>query len=567
MNVARVHRPGNGRRTPGKGRPIPTTIAAIAWALAAVASAQATEQPTLLPPACEESLALAAAPEHLRAGAGLWLLGEAGYTQTRQGSNGFTCLVNRDDPHSLKPVCFDREGTRTIVPKIRAVGAWLMQGLPGEEIRRKVEQGFADGAFVAPEHPGVAYMLSHYNRPWNPQTGRLDWYPPHVMFLAPDATNADIGFSPEAYSEQAILPLAGYQGPHGFFIVRQELEAKPWKHPVPECPAWVMGRYGELPPEARQFDFWLGRWDVNLRIRKNGEWPPSTTRAVTEIYSILDGKAVLELWSSTPIKGYSLRYYDVARGEWVLWLNWPGQDRSGSSSLSGIFHHGRGDFYSERPTEDGGTLLSRYSFNDITPTSLRWDDAYSSDGGETWRHQWRMEFSRIAHRVELAADGGDAHTYATGERCSLPEFRRFESLAGVHQGRLRVRDEAAWKEAPARLVGHRILDGCAVLAFVESTLPEGAPQSFHHLTWNTYASVFEETVLDSRPDSPAEIYYGSDGDEGILLAPRAGDDAAPTSRRRWVIDGDRIELRVEREESDGEWSSVMEATFGARPPH
>jgi hypothetical protein len=544
----------------------PALAILVASTLGVAGGIRAAERPSLLPRACEERLALAAAPEHLRAGAGLWLLGKTGYQPARESENGFTCLVNRDDPHSIKPVCFDKEGTQTIVPKILAVGAWLMQGLSGEEIEQKVEQGFAKGLFFAPEHPGVAYMLSHYNRPWNPRTGRLGWYPPHVMFLAPNATNANIGFSPEAYSEEAILPLAGYQGPHGFFIVRRQLTAEPWEHPVPECPAWVMGRHGELPPEAHQFDFWLGRWDVNLRIRKDGEWPPSTTRAITEIYSILDGKAILELWSSTPIKGYSLRYFDVARDEWVLWLNWPGQDRSGSSSLSGTFHHGRGDFYAESPTEDGGTLLSRYSFNDITPTSLRWDDAYSSDGGETWRHQWRMEFSRTAHRVALAADGGDAHTYFGGERCGLPEFRRFERLAGVHEGHLRVRDGATWNEAPARLVGYRALDGCAVLAFIESTLPEGAPESFHHLTWNTYASLFEETVLDSAPDTPAELYYGSaDGGE-VLLAPRDGKDAGPRSRRRWVVDEEHLELHTEVEGEDGQWRPVLEAGFDSGAP-
>jgi hypothetical protein len=28
-----------------------------------------------------------------------------------------------------------------------------------------------------------------------------------------------------------------------------------------------------LPPESRQFDFWVGQWDVNLRIRQDdGSW-------------------------------------------------------------------------------------------------------------------------------------------------------------------------------------------------------------------------------------------------------------------------------------------------------
>ena len=79
-----------------------------------------------------------------------------------------------------------------------------------------------------------------------------------------------------------------------------------------------------LPPESRQFDFWIGEWDVNLRVRQeDGTWL-DRHRSVAMVYPILSGKAVLELWSEDRvdgIKGYSLRYFDTARGEWVLWLN------------------------------------------------------------------------------------------------------------------------------------------------------------------------------------------------------------------------------------------------------
>ncbi len=528
-----------------------------------LAAGVAAETPRILPAACETSLALAAAPEHLREGADLWLFGEAGYEQVREGDNGFTCLVNRDDPRVLKPTCYDAEGSRTIVPKVLEVGRWLTAELSQEEIRARLEAGFADGTFRSPERGGVAYMLSHYNRPWDPRRQRLGWFPPHVMFYAPGVTNADIGFSGEAYMNDAVMPLVGYQGPHGFLIVRRELEARPWEHPVPECPSWVMGRHGELPPEARQFDFWLGRWDVNLRIRKDGEWPESSVRAETEVYSILDGKAVLELWDSEPIQGFSLRYFDTEQGKWMLWLNWPGKNRSGSSGLSGTFRHGRGDFFSEKPTQDGGTTISRYSFNDITPRSLRWDDAYSTDGGETWRHQWRMEFSRTARRAELPADGGDGHTYGAGQWCDLPQFRRFEALAGRHTGTLRHLDGGEWTEAPARLTGYRVLEGCVVLAILESEV-DGRPYGgFHQLTWNTYASVFEETSLDSRAGSPLGVFYGDDVEGALTLTRRSafGEEIYPV-RRTWRFGDQTIQLDIEvgEEGTDG-WKRVAQASF------
>ena len=120
---------------------------------------------------------------------------------------------------------------------------------------------------------------------------------------------------------------------------------------------------------------------------------------------MLEGKAILELWDEASIKGFSLRYYDAGRKEWVLWLNWPGANRSGSSSLAGTFRHGRGDFFSTYTTQDGTEGISRYSFNDITATSLRWDDAYSTDAGKTWSHNWIMEFSRTWPLQELRHEG------------------------------------------------------------------------------------------------------------------------------------------------------------------
>ncbi|NIQ57389.1 MAG: hypothetical protein GWN71_29565, partial [Gammaproteobacteria bacterium] len=69
---------------------------------------------------------------------------------------------------------------------------------------------------------------------------------------------------------------------------------------------------------------------------------------------------------------------------------------------------------------DGGETISRYTFSDITPASLRWDDAYSTDGGETWTHNWIMEFTRTGAKPTLAADGGPEHTFHAGGRCAAP---------------------------------------------------------------------------------------------------------------------------------------------------
>lgn len=296
----------------------------------------------------------------------------------------------------------------------------------------------------------------------------------------------------------------------------------------------------DLPAESRQFDFWVGEWDVNLRtIQEDASWK-DTLRSEARIYPILDGKAVLELWNAEHIKGFSLRYFDVAKSKWVLWLNWPGRNRSGSSSLEGEFRHGRGEFTSNSTDAEGKETIQVYSFNDITPTSLRWDDSYSTDGGRTWAHQWIMEFSRQADVPTLAAEGGEEHTFVTGDRCDLGEFRRYEFLAGARTGVVASDGD----ETAAGLKGYRVLDGCAVLLFLDW---EGGKR-FAQLTYNTFASRFELLDLDAEPGSPARILYG--GEDGGSLVFLAGEE------------GDRVRVTIGMEDGGAAWVDESETATG-----
>lgn len=145
-------------------------------------SASSDTKPELLPREKEIELALGAAPEHLRQGAAVYVLERSGFVKVRESTNGFTCIVNRDHPLNQKPVCFDAEGTVTILPKILRVGQLLMQGEPMSKIDAEIAEGFRTGKYVPPRRPGVAYMLSGDIRNFNPHTGKVESFPPHVMF-------------------------------------------------------------------------------------------------------------------------------------------------------------------------------------------------------------------------------------------------------------------------------------------------------------------------------------------------------------------------------------------------
>lgn len=161
-------------------------------------------------------MALSAGPEHLRAGASVYVLQKDGFVLARHGTNGFACIVNRDHPLNRKPTCYDAEGVATLLPKVLKVGELLMKGVPMDRIKAEIAEGFRTGKFISPRRPGVAYMLSGEVRNYNPSTKQVESFPPHVMFYAPNLTNEDIGsdgkFEPG-------LPSIAYQGPQGFMIV------------------------------------------------------------------------------------------------------------------------------------------------------------------------------------------------------------------------------------------------------------------------------------------------------------------------------------------------------------
>lgn len=335
----------------------------------------------------------------------------------------------------------------------------------------------------------------------------------------------------------------------------------------------------ELPPEARQFDFWVGEWDVNLRIHQpDGSWQDAQ-QAEARIYPILSGKAVLELWESTAIKGFSVRYFDTDQRQWVLWLNWPGPNRSGSSSLTGTFRHGRGDFYSTRQAPDGSEVTSRYSFNDITPHSLRWDDGYSEDGGSTWQGRWIMEWTRTAAQPSLPPRGGPAHTYRDGSLCTAAEFDRYTWLAGRRTGEAKI-DGPDGVSVTATLTGYSILDGCAVMAFIASGETAEAADRFAHVTWNAGADRYELLLLSSDARAPAHLLFSDPAEVGLLFTDQvsagADEDSSVGAAR-----GATVRVRLE-ERPDGRvgwteerrpggagqihWQPTLSGVFGSAAP-
>ncbi len=127
--------------------------------------------------------------------------------------------------------------------------------------------------------------------------------------------------------------------------------------------------------EYRQFDFWVGDWEV-----KSSEGRLLGTNRITRAFG---GCVVHENWQSMTSShaGSSFNIYDRASGQWhQSWV-----DNSGLLlQLDGGMQDDKMVLTGRVPGEDGGTVVHRISWEPISEDRVRqlWES--SSDDGATW---------------------------------------------------------------------------------------------------------------------------------------------------------------------------------------
>jgi hypothetical protein len=139
-------------------------------------------------------LAESAAPGEVSSKATVYLLERTGYVKVRDGSNGFSCIVDRQTPWNSEPTCFDAEGSATTLPTRLLVEEERAKGKSEDQIKAEIDAGYKSGRFKAPGKPGIVYMLS--DSVYLLINNRIVHGPAHLMFYARYATDKDIGSPP-----------------------------------------------------------------------------------------------------------------------------------------------------------------------------------------------------------------------------------------------------------------------------------------------------------------------------------------------------------------------------------
>jgi hypothetical protein len=138
-------------------------------------------------------------------------------------------------------------------------------------------------------------------------------------------------------------------------------------------------------PEFRQFDFWLGEWEL--------AWEGGGGTNV--ITAILDDCVIQESFAGdmadgSVFRGLSVSTYNLRAKQWQqTWVD----NQGAYLDFAGGFEDGR-MILSRQAERDGKAFLQRMVWRDIEQNSLEWDWQRSDDGGETWQVLWHISYTR-----------------------------------------------------------------------------------------------------------------------------------------------------------------------------
>jgi hypothetical protein len=150
----------------------------------------------------------------------------------------------------------------------------------------------------------------------------------------------------------------------------------------------------------RDFDFFLGRWQVKhrrLKARLAGSNDWEEFAGETTCWPLLGGIANANdsvSWRGGKAwRGLGLRAYDAESGTWADWSLSGASPRQIDPPGVGRFQGPVGTFLSD-DSFDGRPIKVRGIFTAIQPGLAQWEQAFSADGGASWETNWVMRYVR-----------------------------------------------------------------------------------------------------------------------------------------------------------------------------
>jgi hypothetical protein len=153
---------------------------------------------------------------------------------------------------------------------------------------------------------------------------------------------------------------------------------------------------------AHDFDFLIGDWKAHVR-RLPQRLVSSTTwvtyDGISNHKKLLGSNANFEEFevdspeSHLHIRAQTLRLYNAESRQWRIYGVDLDKGTIDTPPVVGQFTGKRGEFFNEQDWK-GRTVLVRYVWLDLSPTTARMEQSFSDDGGKTWEVNWICELSR-----------------------------------------------------------------------------------------------------------------------------------------------------------------------------
>jgi hypothetical protein len=148
------------------------------------------------------------------------------------------------------------------------------------------------------------------------------------------------------------------------------------------------------------FDFLIGTWTVHhrrLKERLAGSTQWEEFGGTLVMQKLMAGQVnvddnVIDLPGGR-YRAMTLRSFDPKTKQWAIWWLDGRMPHQLDPPVVGSFSAGVGTFYADDEFK-GRPIRVRYLWSNITATSCRWQQAFSTDGGKTWETNWVVDFTR-----------------------------------------------------------------------------------------------------------------------------------------------------------------------------
>jgi len=137
----------------------------------------------------------------------------------------------------------------------------------------------------------------------------------------------------------------------------------------------------------REFDFWIGEWDVY----QTGTKQPVVGHSLIQMIS--GGCAILEHWESSASNGKSINFIDPVTNKWKQ--SWAGNYANGTQEfVDGEYKDSAMRFTFETVNAPGQKLIGRFIFYNENSNQVRQFNEISADGGKTWTTSYDFTYIR-----------------------------------------------------------------------------------------------------------------------------------------------------------------------------